>query len=292
MKIWIILPDEMLTDDRAYLVGFLKAEFETVWVSRATRVAHACPPPAGRPNVVLNLVGARNPELLADIDRQAAAFDAPVSPPSRGAWRTEDKRSYLEDFPDVSPPTRVVGTMAELQEAWRDFGGDIVVKDPFGYRGDGVIRIQAEDDLPSAAELMQSTLRDEGELIVQPYFSGFSKGDKRILLQRMPDNSFEIIAHIGRLPPEGGWKSNIRSGGEVTRVELTQEERDFALAIAPRAGVDLVALDVASHDGRLWYIEHNQAYGGIIDHDLDYDVANVRRASEFLHHIARHGRPD
>ncbi|MEM1233063.1 MAG: hypothetical protein AAGH70_02960 [Pseudomonadota bacterium] len=292
MKIWIILPDEALTDDRAYLVGFLKGAFETVWITRAARVAPDCPPPPGRPDVVLNLVSSRSPELLADIDRQAAAFGIPVSPPSRGSWRTEDKRTYLEDFPNDGPPTRVVGTMAELEEARRAFGGDVVVKDPFGDRGKGIERIRTTGDLPIAADIMQSTIRDTGELVVQPYFSGFSEGDKRIVLQRMPDNSFEITAYIGRVPPEGGWKSNIRAGGHSIRVDLTEEERAFALALAPRAGIDNVGLDIARHDGRLWHIEHNQGYGGIIDFDLDRDVSNVRRTAEFLLHIARHGRPD
>ena len=287
MKIWIIL-----TDDRAYLVGFLKGQFDTVWVTSATRIAPKCPLPPERPDVILNLVGSRNPELLAYIDQQAKAWGVPVSPPSRGAWRTEDKRTYLEDFPDVSPPTRVVSTMAELEQAWRDFGGDIVVKDPFGYRGDGVLRIGTADDLSIAANLMQSNIRGTDDLVVQPYFSGFSKGDKRVVLQRTPDNSFVITAYIGRVPPEGGWKSNIREGGHCISVELTDEERDFAVALAPRAGVDNVGFDIAWHDSRLWYIEHNHGYGGIIDYDLDRDACNVRLTSEFLHHIARHGRPD
>lgn len=292
MRLWVILPDENLTDDRAYLVGFLKGCFETVWVTRTARTALDCPDPPGRPDVILNVVSSRSPELLAAIDKRASEWGVPVSPPSRGSWRTEDKRTYLEDFPDVSPPTRVVGDLAELEALLSEFGGDVVIKDPFGDRGKGVQRVRGTEDLEEAEALLHSTIRATGELIVQPFFSGFTQGDKRVVLQRTPDNSFEIVAYIGRIPPDGGWKSNIRAGGSSVRTELTDEERAFAIALAPRAGIDNVGLDIASHDGRIWYIEHNQGYGGIIDFDLDRNCCNVRRTAEFLIHIARHGRPD
>lgn len=290
MNLWIILPDDNITDDRAYLVGFLKSCFDTVMVSRSARTAMVCPDPPERPDVILNVVSSRSPDLLVDIDRKADDWGVPVSPPSRGSWRTEDKRTYLEDFPDVSPPTRVVRNLGELDATRIEFGGDVVIKDPFGDRGKGVERIRGPEDLSIAESLFRTTIRDTGELVVQPFFSGFLGGDKRIVLQRMPDDKFEIVAYIGRKPPDGGWKSNIRAGGHSVRTELTDAERDFALSLAPRAGIDNVGLDIASHDGKLWYIEHNQGYGGIIDFDLDRNQCNVRRTADFLIHIARHGR--
>lgn len=290
MRLWAILPDETLTDDRAYLVGFLKGYFDEVIVTRAARTANSCPAPRERPDVVLNLVSSRSPEYLAHIDEKAAEWGIPVSPPSRGSWRTEDKRTYLEDFPDVSPPTRIVRSLEQLEAVRDEFGGDVVVKDPFGDRGRGVERVSGPEDLGAAEALLRSTIGDTGELVVQPFFSGFLEGDKRVVLQRMPDEGFEIVAYIARVPPEDGWKSNIRSGGRSVRTQLSQEERAFAAMLAPRAGVDNVALDIAQHDGRLWYIEHNQGYGGIIDFDLDRGTCNVRRTAEFLVHIARQGR--
>ena len=292
MKLWVIVPDEALTDDRAYLVGYLKASFDKVMVSNAARVASTCSDPPERPDVVLNLVSARSPELLAHIDARASVWGVPVSPPSRGSWRTEDKRTYLEDFADVSPPTRIVRSIDELETVRAEFGGDVVVKDPFGDRGRGVERISDPGDHHIAEELLSSTIRDTRELIVQPFFSGFLAGDKRIVLQRTPNNDFVITAYIARIPAADGWKSNIRSGGHSARTDLTEAERAFAMRLAPRAGIDNVGLDIGTHDDQLWYIEHNQGYGGIIDFDLDRDTCNVRHTVDFLRHIARHGRPE
>lgn len=292
MKLWVILPVDKITDDRAYFVGYLKGAFDEVLVSYAERTAAAVPAPPTRPDVILNLVSSRNRALLANIDAKGHALGVPVSPPSHGSWRTEDKRTYLEDFADVSPPTLIARDLDAVRGALHRFGGDIVVKDPMGDRGNGVERVRSEADLAIVETLLGNTICGTGELVVQPYLSGFANGDKRILVQRMPDNSFKIIAYILRQPPPGGWKSNIRNGGLARPTRLTQAETDFASAIAPRAGIDNVALDVAEHEGRLYYIEHNQGYGGIIDFDLHWGTRNVRYCAEFLLHIARHGRPD
>lgn len=290
MRLWIILPNENLTDDRAYLVGFLKSCFDEVMATRVARDAVSCPSPPARPDVILNLVSSRSLNLLADIDRMASEWSVPVSPPSRGSWRTEDKRTYLEDFPDVSPPTRIARSVDDVEALRQQFGGSIVVKDPFGDRGRGVERISSKNDLVLAETLLEQTLLGTKELIVQPFFSGFQAGDKRVVLQRTPKDRFVITAYIERKPPKDGWKSNIRAGGTSVPTELTEAEREFVLTLAPRAGIDNVGFDIAYHDGMLWYIEHNQGYGGIIDFDIDRNHCNVRRTGEFLLHIATHGR--
>ena len=292
MKLWIVLPDEKLTDDRAYFVGFLKSIFDEVMITRAARRAEAVAEPPKRPDVILNLVSARNRLLLDDIDAKGRRFGVPVSPPSAASWRCEDKRTYPDVFGGACPPTRIVRDTDTLQTVRAAFGGDVVVKDPFGDRGLGVERIRSDSDLPTAEHLLAHTVCDSRELVVQPYLSGFAKGDKRVLVQRTPANNFRIVAYIERRPPPDGWKSNIRNGGLSLPTELTEEESAFALALAPLAGLDNAALDIAEHLGRLYYIEHNQGYGGIIDFDLQRNTRNVRHCADFLLHLARHGRPD
>ncbi len=291
MRTWVILPEDKLTDDRVCLIGYLKASFDEVIVSHAARTAEAVEAPPARPDAILNLVSARSRTLLEDIDAKARHLGIPVSPPSRGSWRAEDKRTYLEDFPDVSPPTLIVRNLDEVRDAWQHFGGDVVVKDPMGDRGNGIERVRSAEDIEIARAMLQTTICGTGELIVQPYMSDFTQGDKRIVLQRMPDNSFEIIAYFFRQPPPGGWKSNIRNGGISLPTKLTDAEAAFALDLAPRAGIDNVGFDVAQHDGRLYYIEHNQGYGGIIDFDVHWGVRSVRHCAAVIGHIARHGRP-
>jgi len=292
MKIWIIIPDEpTVPEDRAYTIGYLQSCFDRVMVTRAGREDATCADPPEKPDVILNLLSSRNPAYLRHIDEKANAWSVPVSPPSTGAYKTEDKRTYLTDFADVSPPTKVVGNMSELEDAVQAFGGDVVIKDPLGIRGHGVERLTGPQDFAIAEALLQSTICNTGQIIVQPFFSGFLKGDKRVILQRRPDNAFDIVAYIARIPPPDGWKSNLSAGATCVSTELSPAERAFVLGLAPRTGIDIICFDIAEHDGKLWYVEHNQGNGGIIDFDFQRGVAGIRHCAAFLMHIAEHGRP-
>ena len=290
MRLWAILPTVTITDDRAYLLGRLQSSFDEIMTFRSSRTARSLPAPPKRPDLILNLVSAKCPELLAAMDAWGEHFGAPVSPISEHAWRAEDKRTYLDSYADVSPPTQVASSIAEMEEIRAEFGGDIVVKDPLGHGGNSVERVRNAQDIPLAEALIENSWNGTRQLVVQPYLSGFSRGDKRILVQRMPDNSYKIIAHIYRRPPPGGWKSNIRRGGQTGTVDLSQADIDLANELAPRTGLDIVVLDIGEHEGRNYFIETNCTYGGIIDYDLDRGNRCVDHCANFLSHLARNGR--
>jgi glutathione synthase/RimK-type ligase-like ATP-grasp enzyme len=292
VRLWIITPDEPITDDRAYMCGYLKHVFDDVMVTRVARDATESSPPPHPPDAVLNVVSTHSKALLESIESHANEAGAALSSPTRAAWRAEDKRTYVEDFTDISPPTRIARTLDDVRAAFEEFGGDIVVKDPFGMRGRGTERISSEGDLVVAEKVAENAVGPTRELIVQPFMSGFATGDKRIITQKSPDGHVEIIAHIMRRPPLGSWKCNIRSGGVVEQTDLTEAERAIALEVASRTGLDNTAMDIARHEGRLYYIEHNNSAGGIIDYDLGRNERGVAKIGAFLRHIAVHGRPD
>ena len=241
---------------------------------------------------MLNIVSGHSRTLLESIEAHASDAGAALSSPTRATWRTEDKRTYVEDFGDISPPTRIAQTLDEVRAAFEEFGGDIVVKDPFGIRGLGTERISSAGDLVIAEQVAENAVGPTRELIVQPFMRGFAAGDKRIITQRAPDGRIEIIAYIMRRPPTGSWKCNIRSGGVVEQTDLTGAERAIALEVGARSGLDSTAMDIGEHEDRLYYIEHNNAAGGIIDYDLGRTERGVEKIGAFLRHIAEHGRPD
>jgi len=290
MRLWAVIPPDPITDDRAYLLGRLQGAFDQVVTIRTPRVADHLPAPEGRPDLILNLLSAKCPEILAEMDRLAQHFGCAVSPTSEAAWRSEDKRTYIETYADVSPPTRVACSLDEVEAIRAEFGGDVVVKDPLGHGGYQVERLRDENDLDLARQLMENSWNATNQLVVQPYFSGFSRGDKRVLLQRRIDGFYQISGQIFRQPPPGGWKSNIRRGGLSLITELTEDEVDIAMELAPRTGLDHVGLDIGEHEGRKYFIEVNSAYGGVIDYDLERAERNVDLSVEFLCHLAKHGR--
>jgi glutathione synthase/RimK-type ligase-like ATP-grasp enzyme len=286
------MPDEPITDDRAYVIGYLKSVFDDVMVTRVARDAHESPGPPRPPHAVLNVVSTHSYTLLESIEAHTREAGAALSSPTRAAWRAEDKRTYIEDFAHLSPPTRIARTLDDVRAAFEEFGGDVVVKDPFGMRGRGTERIRSDADLVIAENVAENAVGPTRELIVQPFMHGFVAGDKRIITQKTPDACIEIIAQIMRRPSPGSWKCNIRSGGVVEQTDLTAAECAIALEVAARTGLDNTAMDIGEHDGRLYYIEHNNAFGGLIDHDLGRNARGVEKIGVFLRHIAEHGRPD
>lgn len=291
MRLWAVLPTDPITDDRAYLLGRLQGAFDQIVTTRTPRVADSLPEPEGRPDLILNLVSAKCPELLAEMDRWAQHFGCAVSPTSASAWSSEDKRTYIETYADFIPPTRVAHSLDEVEAIRAEFGGDIVVKDPLGHGGNHVERVRGKKDLQLASDLIKNSWNSTKQLVVQPYFSGFSRGDIRILMQRTIDGSYQAIGHIYRIPPPGGWKSNIRSGGgQILSVEPTKIDFEIAKELAPRTGLDNAGFDIGEHEGKKYFIEVNCCYGGIIDHDLVKGVQNVDYCVEFLSYLAKHGR--
>ena len=290
MRLWVLLPTDPITDDRAYLLGRLQAAFDEVEVTWTSRTAVSLSRPAKRPHLILNLVSAKCRQLLEEVDRLADEFDIPVSPTSESAWRSEDKRTYLETYRDVSPPTWVVSNLGELAKLRSEIDADIVVKDPLGHGGNEVEKIGREENLELAERLIENSWNATGQLIVQPYMRGFSLGDKRALVQRMPDQNYKIVAHIGRAPPPNGWKSNIRIGGHTIDVDLSREEIGMALDLAKRSDLDMAVIDLATHEGRTYFIEVNSTYGGIIDYDLGRSGRGVDYCADYLVYLARYGR--
>lgn len=291
LRLWILTPDAPFTDDRAYVFGYLKHVFDDVMVTRVARDAMEVAPPPRRPDVVLNVSLARSYPLLLSIEAHALAAGAALSPPTRAAWCAEDKRTYLEDFADLCPPSRIARDIEDVCSAFEDFGGDIVVKDPFGERGRGTERISSRADLGIAEAIAAAAVGPTRELVVQPFMSGFLDGDRRIITQRTPGGGLEIIGHIMRKPAPGDWKCNLSSGGLLELSELTDAECEMAMEIASRTGLDNTAMDIAAHAGRLYYIEHNAAWGGIIDHDLGRGARGVEKIGTFLRFLAERGRP-
>lgn len=290
MNLWVLLPGEPIRDDRAYLIGCLQMMFDRVSVSLLDRMTESIPDPSPRPDLILNLLSAKRRATIEAIDEAAKRLGIPVSPLSEKAWRSEDKRTYAEDFADACPPTRIVRSREELAAALTAFGGDIVVKDPLNHGGDGVERVARAGDLALGEAVLDHGIGAESEAIVQPFLTGFMDGDKRVLLQRTVDGDYKILGQYLRVPPPGGWKSNIKSGGRICSAGLDKAEAEFALDIARKAGLDNLSLDMGWHEGRLYLIETNMNYGGLIDVDLTQGSAYVRDCGAFLLHLARTGR--
>ena len=289
-RLWILIANGRLSEDRAYVLGHLKSRFADVEVTRVARDAAAVPRPSRRPGVILNLIGAWRKSLLDDVDRTGVEFGAPVYQSGAATWRATDKRTYLRDYGDAAPASRIARGPVDVEAARLALGGDVVVKDPFGGHGVGIARLRSPADLPIVARILAEARTDCGDLIVQRYLEGLVENEHRVVVGRTPGGGHEIIAAFRRRAAPGSVCGNVSQGGGVAPAELTDAARAFALDMARRSDLDATALDIAEHGGRFWFIEHNVSFGGIIDHDLMHGIANVARIGDAIEALAVGGR--
>lgn len=288
MKAWILANDPPVSEDTAYLLGRVTSHCSAVTVTRVAETERAVPEPPAGIEVILNRSFNTQADFLLGLDALAERLGVALCNPGAATLAACDKRSYVADYPDVIPETRVVGSREALRAVWRELGGDIVVKDPFGKHGKQVERLHEDSDLAGAEALLAASRC--GELVAQPFCSGFLGGDKRVIVQRRPEGGYEALAWFQRVPRPGGWKSNVSAGGKVLDCELTAEERALAERLAARSGLDYVGLDLADHEGRTLLIETNGYTGGHVNFDIERREQTGDVFAAYVAQLARHGR--
>jgi glutathione synthase len=281
MRIWIPVngPKE-LTEDTAYLIGRISARFNRIIVSHVADDATSVPAPPEPVDIVFHRLRNLASSAHREVGRHAAALGVPVSNPIGASLRSYDKRTLVEDFPDLIPPTRIIANMTAFHDAFELFGGDVVVKEPFGYGGKQVRRVTSRQDEAVAAELLAEA--QSGEIVVQPFMPGFAEGDRRIIVVRGTDGRHRPVAGLTRRPPPGGWLCNISSGGSAVIEDASCEEAAVAVAVAERSGLDIAQLDFGWDNGRFYLIETNERGGGFIDYDIGHRANCGDSVAEFL----------
>lgn len=137
--------------------------------------------------------------------------------------------------------TLVVDGPSYVNDAVKKVGGmPVILKATTGSYGKGVVIVESKRGLHSALDALNT--RGSGSLImIQEYVKEAKGVDTRVFVV-----SGKIIGGMRRKAKRGEFRSNLELGGGATVVDLTQEEKDVALAATKAldlqvAGVDLIA---------------------------------------------------
>lgn len=154
--------------------------------------------------------------------------------------RNHPEKLFPAQFREFSPPTLVSADIQEIGH-FRDEYKDIILKPLYGFGGHSVLRLKQGDD--NFHTLMEMIFTDSREpWVIQQFIPDVKTGERRIILI---DGAFGGI--IGRIPPEGEIRANMRIGGVATKVELTPRQRDICAALEPELkakGLILAGIDV------------------------------------------------
>lgn len=251
----------METQRRGHHVFYLRPE--DVWVENGDPLAMMCRAKVRKPASPRSShysLGDRQAGSLSSLDLLFNRVDPPysleyvtlvqmlglVSPPTvvvnrpRGVLEANEKILAMH-FPGLMPPTIVSQQPERIKEFLAKSGPKIVLKDPGGFGGEGVVVVEKGH---TNENVLIETMTKKGKkrVLAQKYLDVARTGDKRIIML-----AGEPIGAMLRLPARGDHRANLHSGGRAANTAITQRDLDICKAVGPmlrREGLYLAGLDI------------------------------------------------
>ncbi|MEM2058455.1 MAG: RimK family alpha-L-glutamate ligase [Thermoproteota archaeon] len=141
--------------------------------------------------------------------------------------------AVLEEKGLPVPKTAVSENRREALQAYREMGGDVVVKPIYGSRGFGITRLTDED----VAGRVFSDLRFMRHVLYVQEFIKHEGRDVRLFVV-----GGEVLASMQRVS-KNGWKTNIAVGAQPVAFTPSSELADMALRACEALGCDVAGVD-------------------------------------------------
>ncbi len=215
------------------------------------------PPLAGFDAALIRTVPAGSLEQIVfrmDLLHGAAGRGVRVLNPPRAVETCVDK--YLTSMRLAAaglptPPTHVAQKSDDALAAFRQLGGDVVVKPIFGAEGRGMQRVSD----PELAWRTYRVLEQTGQVIYQQKFVSHPGYDYRVFVL-----GGRVLAAMRRT--SSGWRTNVAQGGRAEAVQLSDDALSLALRAAAVVGCPLAGVDLLPGLGsELFVIEVNAVPG-------------------------------
>jgi len=115
-------------------------------------------------------------------------------------------------------------------------GAPLVVKLVEGTQGIGVVLAETRQAAESVIDAFRGL---NAHILVQEFIKEAQGKDIRCLVI-----GGEVVASIERKAKEGDFRSNLHRGGKARSVEITEREREMAIAAAATLGLDVAGVDI------------------------------------------------
>ncbi len=172
-----------------------------------------------------------------------------------------------------TPPTIVTENMDAAMAAFRELGGDVVVKPLFGSLGRGMVRV---DDPDVAYRVFRALEMNHYVFYLQKFIQHENKDIRVFVL------GDRVLASMERRG--SAWKTNIAQGAVAYPVELDDYQERLALEAARAIGCLYAGVDlVSSRDGEEFVLEVN----GIPGWEGLQKVASVNIADEIANFVVK-----
>ena len=139
--------------------------------------------------------------------------------------RNAPEKLLVAFFKDLMPET-LISLNADSVLKFQKIHKDIVLKPLYGKGGEGIIRLQENEDIVGE---VKNFIKDQDEpIMVQPFLPEVKYGDKRIIIL-----DGEPVGCLNRIPAKGEFRSNLGVGGIPKLSELSESDIKICDAIKP-----------------------------------------------------------
>jgi RimK family alpha-L-glutamate ligase len=172
---------------------------------------------------------------------------------ARGIEKAVDKyytSALLEEAKINTPTTIVTESFGEAMKAFKELGGDIIVKPLFGSLGMGITRVSSEDVAYRVFRALEMT---KCVYYLQKFIP---HGGKDIRVFTIGD---QVMASMLRV--SDNWKTNISSGGKATPYTPSEKEVKISLKASRKLGLEYSGVDIIKTENDYYVIELNSTPG-------------------------------
>jgi ribosomal protein S6--L-glutamate ligase len=191
------------------------------------------------------------------IVRQFEQMGVIVLNSSQGIIRSRDKLVACQMMAERRVPVPItahVGAWEDTDRAVRRVGGTpCVVKSTEGTHGSGVFLINS---FQQARQLVYQMLERGMRPLVQEYIEESHGSDVRALVV-----GGEVVASMRRKAHGSEFRSNFHLGGSVSKVELTDEQKEIAVTATETLGLELAGVDMLESQRGPLVLEVNSSPG-------------------------------
>lgn len=209
--------------------------------------------------------------------RQFEMMDVFAMNESAAIGRARDKLRCLQVLAREGiglPVTGFASAPDDIQDVIRMVGGaPLVVKLLEGTQGVGVVLAETQN---AAESVLEAFLSLQHNIMVQEYVREAGGADIRCFVV-----DGEVVASMKRQAREGEFRANLHRGGQATAIEISETERQTAIAATQALGLNVAGVDLLRSSRGPLVLEVNASPGlEGIEHATGVDIAE--RMIQFL----------
>lgn len=152
------------------------------------------------------------------------------------------------------PKSVFVANKEYIDEVLEEFDYPMIVKQQFGYGGEGVSLVESKR---SAHSVITSFLAQKIPIVVQEFLPDkFGGRDYRVYVA-----GNKAVKGIERRARQGDFRANLNLGGTKRQFKIPKELATMAVDIAELVGLEIAAVDFLLYKNKYYFLEINKSPG-------------------------------